>query len=1070
MKRLSLVFMVIVLASIGLLAQRNITGQVADEKGEPLIGANVLVKGTTVGTVTDLDGNYNIQVPSNATTLIVSYTGFTTSEVTLGSSNVVNVTLAEGITLEETVVTALGVSRYKNELPYSAQKVGAEEITATRDANVVNSLAGKVAGLDIKRNNSLGGSTNIVLRGVKSLTNDNQALFVVDGVPIDNTNNNTANQRTGRAGYDYGNAAADINPDDIESMTVLKGAAATALYGSRATNGVVMITTKKGRKEKGIGVTVNSGISMGVYDPNTFITYQNKYGAGYGAYYEDASGFFLERDINGDGTPDLVATTSEDASWGAKFDPSLMVYQWDAFDPKSPNFGKPKPWVAAKNNPNAFFENAFGTNNSIMVDGSLDKGYVKLGFTRATDKGILPNSQVNKNLVNFGASYQLSKKLTVGASVNYSGITGTGRYGTGYDAKNLMTNFRQWWQTNVDIKDQQDAYERDQKNITWNWTDPTILTPIYWDNPYWTRYQNFQNDARNRYYGYLTSTYNVNNWLDIIGRVSLDQYDEIQEERIAVGSVDVSSYSRFNRNFKEVNYDLMGQVKSINLTDKLKFDALIGSNVRRTEVSSIRASTNGGLSIPGLYSLSNSVSGLLAPSESFTQLQVNGIFGKVGFVYDRWVILDATLRRDQASSLPSANNSYWYPSASLGLLLSRFLNDNSVITHAKVRANYAEVSNTANPLLVNDVYNLSPVFDGVALANVATVKNFADLKPERTKSIELGLEMRFLKDAVGFDFSYYKTNTFDQIIAVAASRSTGYSSKVANVGEVQNQGVELSVFARPIVKKDFDWKINVNWARNRNLVVDLGNDIDNLQLGSFQGGVSINAAEGQPYGTIRGNNFVYNDKGQRVIGANGFPLRTATSNDIIGNVNPDWIGGIQNTLRYKNLSLGFLIDVRQGGDIFSLDLYYGLATGLYPETAVTNDLGNEARASLANGGGIIFDGVKADGSPNDKRVSLVNFGAYGYARNPAAAFVYDASFVKLREITLNYNLPASIFTNSRIFKGISISAYGRNLWIIHKNIPYADPEEGFSSGNIQGYQGGAYPTTRTFGMNFNFKF
>jgi outer membrane receptor protein involved in Fe transport len=387
-----------------------------------------------------------------------------------------------------------------------------------------------------------------------------------------------------------------------------------------------------------------------------------------------------------------------------------------------------------------------------------------------------------------------------------------------------------------------------------------------------------------------------------------------------------------------------------------------------------------------------------------------------------------------------------------------------------VRANYAEVSNTANPLLVNDVYNLSPVFDGVALANVASVKNFADLKPERTKSIELGLEMRFLKDAVGFDFSYYKTNTFDQIIAVAASRATGYSSKVANVGEVQNQGLELSVFARPIVKKDFDWKININWARNRNLVVDLGNDIDNLQLGSFQGGVSINAAEGQPYGTIRGNNFVYNEKGQRVIGANGFPLRTATSNEIIGNVNPDWIGGIQNTLRYKNLSLGFLIDVRQGGDIFSLDLYYGLATGLYPETAVTNDLGNEARAPLANGGGIIFDGVKADGTPNDKRVSLVNFGAYGYARNPAAAFVYDASFVKLREITLNYTLPSSIFTNSRIFKGITISAYGRNLWIIHKNIPYADPEEGFSSGNIQGYQGGAYPTTRTFGLNFNFKF
>lgn len=1077
MKRL-LTTLALVFAGFGLaLAQRTVTGTVTGD-GDALIGASVAVKGAGGGARTDIDGKYSVQVPAGATTLVFSYTGYGTQEITLGASNVVDVVLVSNTQLDEVVVTALGVTRYKNELAYSAQKVEGEALTRTRDNNITNSLAGKVAGLQVKRNNNLGGSTNIVLRGSKSLLGDNQALFVIDGVPVDNSNTNTSNQRTGRQGYDYGNAAGDINPDDVESVTVLKGAAASALYGSRATNGVVMITTKKGRKDKGLGVTVNLGANFGNFDPSTFAKYQDEYGGGYGAYYEDASGFFLSRDVNGDGTPDLVVPTSEDASWGGKFDPSLQVYQADAFDQTSPFYQKSKPWVAAANGPDAFFETAVGTNNSVVIDGTNENGYFKLGYTRATDKGLLPNSKISKDLINFSAGYNLSSKLKVFSLVNFTGTEGIGRYGNGYDAKNQMGSFRQWWQVNVDVLQQKDDYYRNKANSTWNWADPTALKPIYWDNPYWVREENYSTDRRNRYFGYVGATYKLTNWLDLTGRVALDQYSEIQEERIAFGSVDPSQYRRFNRDYSEFNYDLLAQTKSFNLGSKLKFDALVGGNIRTQAINTILAQTNGGLSVPGLYSLSNTKNALEAPVETAPRLQVNGIFGRAGFVYDEWAIIDLSMRGDRSSTLPVENNTYYYPAASAGIIFSKFIGENDVVSFGKIRANYAEVGNSAPFASLKDVYNLQTAYDGVPVASITnlttqTIKNNPDLKPERTKALEAGLEMRFLKNRIGFDVTVYKQNSVDQIFSAPVSRSTGYAAKFINAGEIENRGVEVQLFVRPVHTRDFDWTIDLNWARNRNEVVALSEGIDNLQLASMQGGVSINATLGQPYGTIRGNNFVYHDNGQKIVAASGYYAQSATSNEVIGNINPDWTGGMNNLLRYKNVSLSFLIDVRQGGELFSLDLYYGMATGLYPETAGKNDKGDDFRSLVSadgTSGGYLVQGVLADGTPNTKRVNTVNFGILGYARNPAAAFVYDASFVKLREVNLNIDFPKKWFGNNNTLKGMTLGVYARNPWIISKNLPYADPEDGMSSGNVQGYQVGSYPTQRTFGANLNVKF
>jgi TonB-linked SusC/RagA family outer membrane protein len=1075
MRKIAAVFPMLMLTCTLAFGQtRTVTGRVTDEKGDPVPFATITEAGTKNATSADANGYFSIKV-SEKSQLSVSSTGFQAlTQAVTGST--VSFILKKGDTqmTEVTVTTALGIRRNKNTLPYAAQTVSGSDVSQSRSNNFVSALSGKVSGVEIRQGNAMGASTNVVVRGTKSLLNSNQAMFVVDGVPVDNSNTSSSNTVTGRGGFDYGNAAADINPDDIESLTVLKGAAATALYGSRASNGVVMITTKKGRK--GLGVTVNSGVTVGKIDKSTYAKYQKEYGAGYSANYSKASDgspntLFWWNKTPWDQTNNaLIVPTTEDASYGAKFDPNLMVYQWNAFDPASPYYKKQTPWVAAVNDPVSFFETAISTNNNVSVDGGDDKATFKLGYTRNEEKGILPNSKLLKNLVNFGATYKLSDKLTAAGAINFSNIQGKGRYGTGYDDWNVNQQFRQWFQTNVDVQELKEAYMRNKQNITWNWADPTKVSglyPIYSDNPYFARYENYEQDSRFRYFGNASLTYAPTSWLNFLGRVSLDSYDELQEERFAVGSGNPAAYNRFNRTFREANYDLMGNFNK-DLSQDLNLKALLGVNIRRTNVNSIYAATNGGLVVPNLYSLSNSKNPINAPVENAQQIATDGYFGGITLTYKNFLTLDATARQDRASTLPVDNNSYFYPSVSGSFLFSKFLQQYEWLSSGKIRANYAEVGNSAPWGSLQDVYDKPNPFGTATLFSLPNTKNNPELKPERTKSKEIGLEMAFLRNRVGFDVTYYNTQSNNQIMPVSVSTATGYSSKYVNAGTIENKGIELSVYATPVKTRDFSWTANINWTRNRNEVVALYDKSTNLQIASFQGGVSINATLGQPYGTIQGKTWQMLN-GEKLVGSNGRYVITSTTNNVIGNINPDWTGGIQNTFKYKDLSLGFLVDMRKGGDVFSLDRYYGMATGLYPESAGLNDLGNPSRNTIANGGGVIMPGVTADGKENIKRVENI-YGTYGYAYNPAAAFVYDASYVKLREANITYSLPQSLVSKLRVIHGIDFSIIGRNLWIIHKNLPYSDPEENLTSGNVQGYQSGAYPTTRTIGANLKFKF
>jgi TonB-linked SusC/RagA family outer membrane protein len=1050
---------------------KTISGTVSDDSG-PLPGVSIIIKGTTTGAETDFDGNYSMSA-STGDVLQYRFIGKETTEKTVGTSNSIDVTMTDdAMALDEIVVTALGIKREKKSLGFATTQVGGEEVSTAKEGNFVNSLSGKVAGLDITKSNTLGGSTNVILRGYTSLSGNNQALFVIDGTPVNNSNTNSSDQATGRGGYDYGNAAMDINPDDIESVNILKGAAASNLYGSRGQNGVIIITTKKGKKKEGIGVTVNTGVRMSTYDKDTFVKHQDEYGAGYSNYYYDAGGFNLQ-DIDGDGIEDLITPFGEDASFGQAFDPNVLVYQWDAFYPESPNYLTATPWIAGKNSASSVFQTGVALTTSVAIDGGTEDSSFRLGLTQAEQTGILPNSRLKRTTIDLSVTHDLSDRLTAGVKATYTRSGGKGRNGTGYDANNLMQSFRQWSQMNVDYEDQKDAYFATKRNITWNYKgDPNTATgvgPIYFDNPYWVLYENYETDSRDRILGNISLNYEVNDWLSILTRTSLDSYSEMQEERIAIGSVDVSKYSRFNRTFSEINYDLYLNFNK-DLNDKLNLSGTLGATTFTRENESIYARTNGGLIVPRLYAISNSANTPLPDSESYWKSKKNGYFANAAFGYNNTLYVDLSARLDESSTLPAGNNTYAYWAASTSLIFSELMEEADWLSFGKFRANYGTVGNDASPGSVNDVYSNPTNFGSSPIYSVSGTKNNADLVNELTESYEVGLETKFFNNRGGLDVSYYNTSTTNQILPIAVTRATGNTFKVINAGQIDNKGIEVAAFAIPVKNDDFEWKISTNWAKNENEVVELVDGVDNYLLASVQGGITINATVGEPFGTIQGTNFTFLD-GQRVIDAT--TGRYVVDNDptsVLGNFNPEWKAGIQNSFKYKNLSMSFLIDIQKGGSFFSLDTYYGFGTGVYDITAGLNELGNPKRDDIADGGGILLEGVNPDGSTNTTRTRMDYYAnALGWVRAPKALHVYDASFVKLREVTLGYTLPSEHLANLPI-NDLTFSLTGRNLWIIDKNAPYTDPESGLSSGNIRGNQSGASPSVKEYGFNIKMNF
>jgi TonB-linked SusC/RagA family outer membrane protein len=1073
-----LVLLVVLVAQLTFAQERSVSGIVSDNAGMPLPGVSVLVKGTKNGTQSDFDGKYSIKAEPSAI-LVFSYVGMKTAEKPASSTTVNAKLSSDAMQLESVVVTALGVSREKKSLGYASQKLDAAAINTAPTTNFLNNLSGKVAGLEIRSNSNFGGSTNIVLRGTKSITGNNQALIVVDGVPLANANLNDSDTQTGRDGFDFGNSASDIDANNVESVNVLKGAAATALYGSSAANGAIMITTKKGKKNSGLGVSFSTTASIGKIDKSTFVKYQKQYGGG--GY--DGQDNFTYTDVDGDGNDDRVVPTGYDISYGNAFD-GQPAYNWNAFAPGNPNFGKATPWVAAANDPTTFFETAFNTVNSLNLNGGDEKSAFNLSITNNTDKGVLPNSSLKRNILNGNFSRDLGDKLTASAFFTFTDQNTVGRNSLGY-GDNFIGGFRQWWQTNVDIKEQKQEYFRNRENITWNMNDALggNLTPAYWNNPYWDRYENYESDVRRRITTGANLSYDITDNLNLIGRATIDNSNDRQELRKQIGShaeefgvsqiSESSGYSLYTRAFLQQTYDFIATY-NLKLSPSISGKILGGATFVKTSVDSFNGSTTGGLVKAGLYTLANSNS-FVAPVETEINSEKSGLYGQASFDYNRMIYLEGSYRRDQSTSLYVDNNTYDYFSIGSSFVFSEVLKADW-LSMGKLRLNYAQVGNDPAAGLLgarinNGLLNGNPLFQ-----NSSTFVDFKNLKPETQKSWEAGLEASLFNNRLTLDLSVYQSNTVDQIFNVPQSASTGYSFAQVNAGELENKGIEVVLGGYPIKTNDFQWQIMLNWSKNKNTVVSLNEGRTNLQLASWNQNVTLNATVGEQYGAIRGQGIALDPNGNKIVDADG--AYEIVDNQIIGNIQADWIGGISNRFTYKDFSFNFLIDVKQGGSVFSLDQAYGQDTGVGVQTAYINDLGNPVRNTLANGGGYINPGVMLDSNgayvTNTTRVdasdsSEASGQGFGVSGNPNSNFVYDASYVKLREIGLTYILPSKYLGQSFI-KDMSFSLIGNNVWIIDKNLPDADPEAGTSAGNIQGFQSGVMPSVKTYSFNIKVKF
>lgn len=1103
---------------------QTVSGTVTDENNQPLPGATVIVQGTKNGTSTNFDGNYQINADQGQT-LVFSYVGYATQNVVVNSATH-DVQLSLGNELEEIVVTALGITRGKKSLGYAVQTVGGDSMEDVKSVNAIESLQGEVAGLDVQSYNSMGGSANVVIRGYSSLSGSNQALFVIDGTPIDNETGNNGSTLTGRGGVDFGNAAMDINPEDIASVSVLKGAAASALYGSRASNGVILITTKKGRVKEGMGISFNSQVTTGTVDMETLPVYQDQYGYGYGQFRraykgpsEIETGEQWTGNYYGQWGNNSAFYTGDDGSYGPKL-VGQEVHHWYNMVPEWADlYQQTAPAIAPSDTPNDFFENDISFQNSITFSDAGDNGTFRMSYTNVNNDGILPNSNLERNTASLRATRNFGD-LSIDGSVTCVNTQTTGRFGTGYDGLNPMQAFRQWWAVGASIIEQKRVFNETGKNYSWNMigtnTDDASASPnhqpLYFDNPYWSRFNNYTTDSRNRYFGNISLNYDINEDLNVLGRLTYDNVNEVREQRanVAVGTGgkganlfdDQPGYQVQNRIRSEYNYDLIFNY-SKDLSDDLDMVVLAGYNLRVQNWDHTVAQTNGGLNFPDIFSLSNSVNPLTAADvDQYDAIKkVDGIYGSLSLGLDDTYFAEGTYRRDRSSALPIDNNSYDYYSISGSVILSNLINSEA-ITFAKLRANHAVVGNDTAPYNVFRAYTINPARgDAASASNPSRLPN-QNLKAETTTENEIGLEMTLLNGRLGLDLSVYKKTTDDLLTSLDMSPSTGFSGIVTNAGSIQNKGFETLLRATPLMMNNFKWNVVINYSKYESEILSLGNDatgnaIQYLNQMSPQGGVSIGGQVGEPFGVIRGHAHVRDTNGIKVLNVRnsqadgkGYDyahyLRTSNSDNVIGDINPDWTGSIRNSFSYKDFDLSFLIDIQQGGDFFSLDTWYGYGTGAYDRSVGLNHLGNDMRLTIPDGGGkrldgvilpstaVITDGV-ADvaGTQNTDVMSR-----YDYYANPEGwtsigapheMHVHDASFVKLRELKIGYTFPSETL-NSLPFTSASISFVGRNLWIIHKNAPYTDPEAGISAGNLQGYQTGAYPAVKTYGVNLRFEF
>lgn len=1047
------------------------------EDGMPIPGVSVIVKGTTIGTATDMDGKYTLNVPSDAQTLVFSYIGYATQEVALaGRTNGASIDVAMASAsedIEEVVVTALGISREKKSLGYAVSEVDGEALSNVRTQNVISSLSGRVAGVQITTaSGQMGGGAKINVRGNTSLTGNNQPLFVVDGVPISNADYSYG--ANGSGGYDLGNLGGDINSDDVESISILKGASATALYGSRAANGVVMITTKKAA----MGLSDNFGVSV-----NSSIIFDK---AAYYPKHQKLYGVNLYK-MTIAGKEYMVPGFNTDESWGDAFDANVKTLRWNSFDEwDKENYMVEKPWVYPEHDYTYYFKTGRTIQNNVALQGSGTNYSYRLSYTNMDVTGITPGSTLKRNTINLTSQAKLNKWFDAWMNVSYVQTLAKGRPETGYGDRNAAQKMWQWTQVGLDYKDLETYKNPDGTQRTWNrkgWDD---ATPEYTDNPYWMAFENYENDRRDRVYGNTGVNMTILPWLKLTGRLGIDFFRTSFEERIAHGSQADTYYELQLRSVMETNSDLFLTIDKRLADDQLGLTAVLGASRMDYKYWLNGGYSSGGLVLPNFYHLSNSLNTAI-PYHTNRWKRINSLFANVSLDWNRQIYLELTGRKDWSSTLPADNRSYFYPSATLSVILSEFdfLRDNSIVSFAKVRGGIAQVGNDTDPYQLVNEPTSTTAFGGHPRQYYSTTNKLSTLLPEKTTSWEIGAEVKFLNNRLGIDLSYFYKATTNQIIPIDVSRTTGYSYSYINAGKMSNRGVELAISATPVSVGGFTWDIGLNMATLNNKVDELTDGVDFVSLGSAPFRVKTGAFVGHSYPVIYGYDYLTDDQGNRLLSNTG---RYRTTKDLqpLANATPTFTAGLNNTFAFKGLELNVLIDMQRGGHMFYTSYMWGMYSGILEESAVTNENGKNIRDAVADGGGVLLDGVygnksadgkvtyyDADGNvsstpvKNTKRIKATTYGADHYS-GPDRQNIFSTDFIKLREVRLSYTIPAR-FTGP--IKDVKISAFGRNLALWGAATKHFDPEYLQMAGsNVQGIEGGYQPSTRSFGVGLNFNF
>ena len=1078
---------IMVSSGLATIAQGIITGKVIDvANSQPLAGVTVSVKGSERSISTDNQGRFSITASPDEL-LVFSSVGYSTME--FKASEAANIRMTQTTNdLNEVVITALGIKKEKKKLGYAIQEVKGDDLTVARETNVVNQLSGKIAGVTVVGSPSgIGGSARVTIRGERSLNlNKNQPLYVIDGVPISNAI--TSGSGGGNMEVDYGNGASFINPDDIESMSVLKGPAAAALYGSRAANGVILIKSKSGSRKKGIGVEVNTNLTL--ESALKLPDYQKVYGQG-----NASGGDFKFVDGRGGGLSD-----GTDEGWGPAYKSQLFeqfnsprtlngeTIDFTGGDLNAPagSVITPTPWEPDIDNLKDFLQTGSTNTNNVALVGSNENGDFRVSFTNLNQKGIVPNTDLSRNTFSVSGGYNLTPKLSIRTFVSYIKSESDNRPSISYGTESIMYLFNCWMPSSVRIDDMQRLWQKGlegKQQYSWNYN--------YHDNPYLTVFENTNGQYYDRLIGNVVLRYNFTNWLNLQLRTATDWSNERREYHrgFSTQRYPFGEYRETGIVNEERNTDfLLSASKEIN--SDFGWNLTLGGNQMR-QTSRYTDNVAGQLNIPGIYSLNNSRIPLVTTQDNSGK-RINSLYVSAGVSYKDKVFLDFTGRNDWSTaltlpenlkSLGTEDNSYFYSSVALSAIISEMVTLPAPISFLKFRASFAQVGNDTDPFAFTQSYNRSEPFGSSQLYGETNRLANLNLLPEISAAFEVGADIRFFNNRLGLDLTYYRSRTKNQILNIPLSGTSGFNSRVINAGLITNNGVEAMLNISAIKSKTFTWDAYINFSANRSKVIELSDELTTyVQAGM---GVSVEARVGERMGDLYGIGFArvqstdkdgeYYDAsgqyaGQMIFAENGRPV-PSTNTMKLGNYNPDFLMGVGNSFNYKGIRLSFLFDYRKGGKIYSHTQVVGREGGIIKETlegrADGYDLSKE-------GNGVIGQGVVDNGdgtfSPNTKKVSVREWHtAYTDGRSLAEGVMYDASFVKLRELQIGYTIPDRVFGKVPL-RGTTVSLVGRNLFL-SSNVPHVDPETMAYSGGtaLPGIEYMSLPSSRSYGINLSFK-